>query len=650
MRTIFRFSILISIAILAACGRNSNEIAFELLKMEDRGRIDSLAMAGALSSGDGEVRRIAAKTCGVVRDARFAPRLIGLLGDSDAEVRLAALFALGEIKDTSAAAGISNLVIDENSIVAKYAIAALGKMGRRADKQILYRIVQDTVSNLRFEAVLALWRMADTSSISRFKHLAMSGDSLLGYHAVYSLFRVAPESSIETFKYILENSRDDQARSIAARGLGAGKDVTAALLAFDRHYGSSDRFTKIEFIRSLGRLKVGANKIRAMIPEISDIALRSEAFSALGATGDEASFDIIRDCLQDNSLQVRLAAISALPLVAARKSIALLNELALDPAWQVRAAVARALGSTRDLTAESSLRSMFADDDDRVRLAVLEGLGELSVGSNLDLISNALFAANDSILRAAAADVLRTARSDSAMALLVEAASKCDSSCQVDYARSMVGALGNYVDTTERGKTAISAILPFLEHSNRIVRQEALSFVREWAPGNFDIGEYGESFDRQEFDIISGFEPHLARIQTSQGEITIRLDCKNAPRTAANFIKLGRDGFYDGLLFHRVVPNFVIQGGCPRGDGYGGPGYMIREEINPIRFKRGAVGMATSGRDTGGSQFFICHSDQPHLNGRYTAFGEVIAGMEIVDRIGIGDLIISVEIEEGSAQ
>ena len=98
-------------------------------------------------------------------------------------------------------------------------------------------------------------------------------------------------------------------------------------------------------------------------------------------------------------------------------------------------------------------------------------------------------------------------------------------------------------------------------------------------------------------------------------------------------------GFYDGLLFHRVVPDFVIQGGDPRGDGFGGPGYDIRDEINPLRYRRGVAGMALAGPDTGGSQFFITLSEQPHLDGGYTSFGEVVAGDEVLDRIVPGDRI-----------
>jgi len=113
-----------------------------------------------------------------------------------------------------------------------------------------------------------------------------------------------------------------------------------------------------------------------------------------------------------------------------------------------------------------------------------------------------------------------------------------------------------------------------------------------------------------------------------------------------SFITLARKGFFNNLTFHRVVPNFVIQGGDPRGDGEGGPGYQIRCEINTRPYTRGAVGMALSGKDTGGSQFFITHSPQPHLDGGYTVFGQVTSGMDVVDRIARGDLIKRIVVVE----
>ena len=121
---------------------------------------------------------------------------------------------------------------------------------------------------------------------------------------------------------------------------------------------------------------------------------------------------------------------------------------------------------------------------------------------------------------------------------------------------------------------------------------------------------------------------------------------KDAPKTVANFESLIEKGYYDGLTFHRVVPDFVIQGGCPRGNGAGGPGYTIKCEINPNKHLRGSLSMAHAGRDTGGSQFFICLGDFPHLDGVHTVFGRVFEGMDVVDSIRPGDKMNSVTIAD----
>jgi cyclophilin family peptidyl-prolyl cis-trans isomerase len=142
------------------------------------------------------------------------------------------------------------------------------------------------------------------------------------------------------------------------------------------------------------------------------------------------------------------------------------------------------------------------------------------------------------------------------------------------------------------------------------------------------------------------FSPH-AFIETDKGTIELELTIGDAPLTVDNFMTLARKGFFDGVAIHRVVPDFVVQDGDPRGDGEGGPGYTIRDELNERPYLRGTVGMALSGKDTGGSQFFITHSPQPHLDARYTVFGFVVSGMDVVDRLVQWDIIRHVRIWDG---
>lgn len=141
---------------------------------------------------------------------------------------------------------------------------------------------------------------------------------------------------------------------------------------------------------------------------------------------------------------------------------------------------------------------------------------------------------------------------------------------------------------------------------------------------------------------------YQATIETERGTIELELYAEHAPITVNNFVFLAREGFYDGVTFHRVIPNFMIQGGDPTGTGRGGPGYTFQDETtgNPLRHDAGVISMANAGPNTNGSQFFITHEPQPHLNGRHTVFGRVTKGKEIVDAVRQGDAIVRVTIKE----
>lgn len=142
----------------------------------------------------------------------------------------------------------------------------------------------------------------------------------------------------------------------------------------------------------------------------------------------------------------------------------------------------------------------------------------------------------------------------------------------------------------------------------------------------------------------------FAVIKTEKGDMNLELFGDEAPQAVTNFASLANDGFYKGLNFHRVIPNFVIQGGCPYGTGTGGPGWRIKCECvgQKHRHLRGTLSMAHAGRDTGGSQFFVCHSPQPHLDGVHTVFGQIVdeASLAVLDSIRQGDKIVNIEIKE----
>jgi len=148
---------------------------------------------------------------------------------------------------------------------------------------------------------------------------------------------------------------------------------------------------------------------------------------------------------------------------------------------------------------------------------------------------------------------------------------------------------------------------------------------------------------------IDSKKSYHVTIETNRGSIEVELYPQYAPKTVNNFVFLAREGFYDGVTFHRVINNFVIQGGDPTGTGSGGPGYRFEDEVknNPLKHEAGTLSMANAGPNTNGSQFFITHSPQPHLNGKHTVFGKVIKGMDVVNSIRQGDSMMRLTIIEG---
>jgi peptidyl-prolyl cis-trans isomerase B (cyclophilin B) len=149
---------------------------------------------------------------------------------------------------------------------------------------------------------------------------------------------------------------------------------------------------------------------------------------------------------------------------------------------------------------------------------------------------------------------------------------------------------------------------------------------------------------------IDTAKTYQVTMSTSKGDIVLDLYPNYAPKTVNNFVFLAREGYYDGLTFHRVISNFMIQGGDPTGSGRGGPGYQFEDEVdprsNPLKHEKGVISMANAGPRTNGSQFFITHGPQPHLDGKHTVFGKVVEGQDVVDAIRQGDQMLKLTVEE----
>jgi cyclophilin family peptidyl-prolyl cis-trans isomerase len=279
----------------------------------------------------------------------------------------------------------------------------------------------------------------------------------------------------------------------------------------------------------------------------------------------------------------------------------------------------------------AELGALVAHADGRVRLAAVELLGETKAPASIERVKSQL-GSSDSVLAAAAAAALAKLGDKRSIPAIRSLAAKAIT--EIDTAPVLAEALA-----TLQAKEAIADLEPWLASPNATIRSsaaEALSKLKGQPVAVPRVEGPAEPAP-----------PPLARdaklvVSTEKGDFEIELFTQDAPLTSGNLVALARRGYFKNLTFHRVVPDFVVQGGDPRGDGEGGPGYTIRCEINHHPYVRGVVGMALSGKDTGGSQFFVASSPQPHLDGRYTTFGSVTRGLEVVDLLLEGDRIIDI--------
>jgi cyclophilin family peptidyl-prolyl cis-trans isomerase len=332
-------------------------------------------------------------------------------------------------------------------------------------------------------------------------------------------------------------------------------------------------------------------------------------------------------------------------------------------AWQAISAVAQGLGEVGALSSEhagNSIVTVQADAQIALRailadratpaLALPDVLRAVAAFKPLDLdalMREQLARSEDVIVRATAAELLgNESPSVETTRALVAALPRAMRDEMNDAALALLEALAKQKD-----EDAAAAIRSALESPDYLLRVRAATLLHSLNPTEgaderiqtaatrYHVADYRRAIARRNSRV-------QAVVSTDKGAFTIELLPEDAPLNVDNFVELARRGFFNGIAFHRVVPNFVVQGGDPRGDGNGGPGYQIRCEINEVPYDRGAVGMALSGKDTGGSQWFVTHSPQPHLDGGYTVFGRVTQGMEVVDAIARGDRIRTVTVTE----
>ena len=631
------------------------------------------------------------------------PNLIALLGDASARTRRRAALAIGRVGLADGVAPLSaRLASDPEFEVRQMAAFSLGLLGRREAVAPLRAALADASPIVRGRAAEALGLIGDTDSAAAIGAMTAgfvkagalsavvadeSGYPLspeieatrLGIYALarlkaydalaaavldakgapvtrwwpvaFAFRRVGDERAAPVLR-VLAQGDGVYTRAFAARGLGTLKDRTA-----------------LDLLRGLattmpGSPIIGVEAVRALadiadpraLPALSDLLkvrglhdeLRAEVVRALGALRVPQSADLLLDLVTDPAPAVRVEAFGALVRVDEERFLITLSGLDPDPHWTVRAAIATTLAELPVETAAPLLESMARDDDHRVLPAVLAALAKRKT-PGAGAIALDKLKADDAVVRGAAAAAVAELKPAGAVEALQAAAVFAERDALYVARAGALSALAKF-----GAQAALPALQKALTDKDWAVRLRAAQLLRELDPTRDEataIRPAPTRLDRDVYGSSSVIAPAVSThvyIDTDKGTIQIELAVLDAPLTVRTFTDLAQSGYFSGVGIHRVVPNFVVQDGDPRGDGEGGPGYTIRDELNQRPYLRGTVGMALDWADTGGSQFFITHSPQPHLDARYTVFGQVVSGMNVLDTLAGGDVIRRVRVWNGA--
>ena len=622
-----------------------------------------------LDDPSARIRRRSALALGRVGLTAAVEPLARRLGaaEPEAEVRLMAAFALGLIGDPAAAAPLRLALEDPSPKVRGRAAEALGRLGDRTAagaiavlvgsyRSAAFDVDPEDVSYPQTDEVeafrLGVYALADLRAYEPLAEAILFEDGqpiLWWWPVTYALQRIEDPRAFDALT-TLATIRGSIGVALAAQGLGALADPRAvetleALLDRDR----GDARVAVSAVRALGAIDApAATAALDRFVRIRDLdrMLRLEAVDALARHGSPASLDVFTELVTHSWAPLRGASLRALAAADGESFLRTLSGLGPDSDWRVRRATADAMRRVDPGAAGERLAAMLDDEDERVLPNVLEALVAVGAPDAGATLTTSL-GASDVVVRKTAARLigeLRPTGGDTALAGAYRAGLADASYLARAAALRALAAYG-----LPAARETLHAALGDPDWAVRVVASDLLA---DLAPGDRDYAlairpAPGPDTDYAAPDLVApSVSPHVY-IQTDRGTIQIELAVLDAPLTSDSFMRLAREGFFDGLSFHRVVPNYVAQGGDPRHDSEGGPGYTLRDELNGLPYLRGTVGMALDWRDTAGSQFFITHSPQPHLDGRYTAFGRVIAGMEVVDALLPGDRIRRIVVWDG---
>ena len=677
----------------------------EILWHQDQRSLHDSVLYRYLSHKESKLRKLAAIALANIQDSVTVPWLIPLLKDRSSDVRASAAFALGQIGSAAAENDLAERLRQESiaSVIARL-LEALGKSGSsKVYDDVVAFGLPNKYAALKADQAHSIARFA-LRDIKSERGVWFCFDALeepdgrTQWSALYALWRMAPHGAIDielakrkdrleklcvernpdirmNLTTLLGKIRSSEARNLLAlilkneyrRGRGDWRVQVNLAKAFAAHAGRDDaalealaglldvqndhvQITALSSFTGIPRetLKKHKNyeKVKKRILQLASPSkyrtepvngeayvtvarhfpsdfeyasrvtnlkvsnyLRSRAIEALCQIPSPENLVAVLDRLEDDSTRVAMAAWDFVRKLLASQSLRIIRK---------DTALANSLGETLFRKVKGALLR----EDMAITTLVAKSLGDSSVYA---------------ILRA-------EGYGERAIEELMLAYGKLSSPNEVEAMQAVLATLGAIGD--DRTVPILERAVMDPDRTVALAAVAALKRITGMDLTNEIVRSTKPLYTDYDWKTLESISARLqAEIKTEKGTIVIRFHKNGAPFTVLNFYKLIRKKFFDGLTFHRVVPNFVIQGGDPRGDGWGGPNYAVRSEFALLGYGRGEVGVASAGKDTEGCQFFITHSPQPHLDGRYTIFASVVSGQNIADLIQVGDKILSVRLK-----
>ncbi len=639
-----RFTLVILIVIIISCTSKApspnkffDPILVKIYDLKDRRLTDSLLIH--LRSPDPVYRREAALAFGSVQDSTSSLTLgSALLEDLDVEVRKNAAFSLGQTGGTQAVNALIPALLDSNKAVLREVLEALGKTIQKDDFNVLEEfqsndsIIQEGIAWGLYN--IGVRRKSDstiTRKVSRFLENKYSYQT-----------RLAAASYFARSQKIVGNGFEE--KLIVAAQHDKDPNVRMAAVGGFRHMEPSEAIYILkEIIKQENDYRVRVSAVRVC----QNFSLMDTQEIVFGGLRDSVEMVQVAasEVIRNKSEEFKLKRIS--------------EEIHLAKSPRVKANLYAGLfKATPNNNAVNEVIQLYSSTDVYFKSGLLSALGEAKAPLEekaFEFVSGELLnELNEKVVKTSAAEAIASLNKSKGTKISNDRFLEVYKQAIIQGDVAVVGIIAAVLmNTSLPYKTEIKNIDFLREAKAKLILprdieslqplDNAIAYLEgEEKPAPLK-NEFNHAIDWAFVRTIPSSQK--VEIKTTKGTITLELLVSEAPGSTANFVELIKQKYFDGKFFHRVVPNFVIQTGCNRGDGYGSEDYSIRSEFSLRRYVTGSVGMASAGKDTEGTQWFITHSPTPHLDGRYTIFARTIKGMDVVQKIEVGDKIIEVALK-----